>query len=317
MSISLLTQPQFLRSHFPRTRRGLLGDWTGKPAKTSFSEALPEIPGVIGVPLASKSEELPYLPVQHDVIPVPRPVHETEQTNVQAPARTEDFVTSGKTVAEDRKATSIWKSITRFMLTVIIVLSVAVAAVLIIPEIYYTFFADSQTNAYTEVADNAKAASAEQPKPSLEPEPYMPPKNPELPTGTWVNIPRIEVYSEALATENPDEALDTGVWMVPDFGRPGDQELPTIMAAHRYGWDWWWQSDYWKYNSFYLLTETEPGDTVEIIYDQRRWVYEIYASEEGELITDYDADLILYTCKHLNSPIRHFRYAKLVVPDSE
>jgi hypothetical protein len=114
------------------------------------------------------------------------------------------------------------------------------------------------------------------------------------------------------ATLDENEALDKGVWLVPDFGRPGDTTQPIIAAAHRFGWDWWWKTDYWKYNSFYLLTETEPGDRIEIIYDQRKWVYEIYAGEEGELITDYDADLILYTCKYLNSPIRYFRYAKLI-----
>jgi hypothetical protein len=140
----------------------------------------------------------------------------------------------------------------------------------------------------------------------------MPVQNPDLPTGSWLSIPRIGVYSEMHATLDENEALDKGVWLVPDFGRPGDTTQPIIVAAHRYGWDWWWKSDYWKYNSFFLLTETEPGDRVEIIYDQRKWVYEIYAGEEGELISDYDADLILYTCKYLNSPIRYFRYAKLV-----
>jgi hypothetical protein len=90
-----------------------------------------------------------------------------------------------------------------------------------------------------------------------------------------------------------------------------------ILAAHRFGWEWWWQSDYWKYNSFYLLPDTEPGDIVEIIDDQRKWTYEIYGGGEGDSILDYDADMILYTCKFLNSPVRHFRYARLVDPTAD
>ena len=144
---------------------------------------------------------------------------------------------------------------------------------------------------------------------------YQPEFDPSLPEGNWISIPLIGVKTQLQPTENPEEALETGVWWVPDFGKPGDgTQLPMIVAAHRFGWQWWWQSDYWKYNSFYLLPDTQPGDRVEVIIDQRKWVYEIYAGEEGEDITDYHADLILYTCKYLQSPVRHFRYARLIDP---
>ncbi len=206
------------------------------------------------------------------------------------------------------KLRSAWRSSARLAATMIMIIAFTIAAAIIVPELYYTIFTGSA------VEDVAKQAQEQQLAESRQQvkQPYQPVKNPELPEGAWVNIPRIGVYSELIASENPAEALDKGTWLVPDFGRPGDSSQPTIIAAHRYGWDWWWQSDYWKYNSFYLLTETQPGDRVEVIYDQRRWVYEIYDAEEGELITDYSADLILYTCKHLNSPIRHFRYARVV-----
>ncbi len=141
---------------------------------------------------------------------------------------------------------------------------------------------------------------------------YLPEKNPGLPEEDLIIIPRISVNTALQRTETAEEALETGVWWVPDFGLPGDLDKPMIVAGHRFGWQWWWKTDYWKYHSFYKLTELEPGDRIEIISEQRRWIYEIYASEEGEEITDYQADLILYTCKHLNSPIRYFKYAKLV-----
>lgn len=141
---------------------------------------------------------------------------------------------------------------------------------------------------------------------------YIPDKDETLPEGDWIIIPRIGVRTQFEDSEDPEAAMSTGVWKAPDYGLPGQLTMPMIMAAHRFGWDWWWQSEYWRYNSFYLLPDTEPGDRVEIISDQRKWVYEIYAGEEGVEITDYDADLILYTCKFLTSPIRHFRYARLI-----
>lgn len=143
---------------------------------------------------------------------------------------------------------------------------------------------------------------------------YTPPRDETLPDGDWLIIPRIGVRTPLRKTADPKEALDKGVWQAPDFGIPGDRTQPMILAAHRFGWKWWWQDDYWKYNSFYNLPETEPGDIVEVISDKRKWLYEIYAGEEGDEITDYAADLILYTCKYLQSPIRYFRYARIIDP---
>ncbi len=140
----------------------------------------------------------------------------------------------------------------------------------------------------------------------------LPEVNPNLPVGDWLVIPKIGVRSQLQATAHYEDALDTGLWRAPEFGKPGSLELPMIVAGHRYGWKWWWQDEYWKYNSFNLLPELQVGDRVEVISEQRKWVYEIYAGEEGTEITDYDADLILYTCKYLQSPLRYFRYARLL-----
>ena len=57
------------------------------------------------------------------------------------------------------------------------------------------------------------------------------------------------VHTQLRATADPNVALAEGVWHVPDFGMPGDRDLPMIVAAHRYGWKWWWKDDYWKYHS--------------------------------------------------------------------
>jgi len=144
---------------------------------------------------------------------------------------------------------------------------------------------------------------------------YLPPVNKNLPEGNWLEIPLISVRSELQITEDSADALDTGVWLDPEYGQPGDNSgLPIILAAHRFGWKWWWKDEYWKYNSFYNLPETEPGDIIEITSNQRKYRYEIYEATEGDKITNLDADLILYTCKHLNSTIRYFRYARLIDP---
>ncbi|HLE49636.1 MAG TPA: sortase, partial [Patescibacteria group bacterium] len=133
------------------------------------------------------------------------------------------------------------------------------------------------------------------------------------------------------------EILKTGVWRVPDFGTPEDDGpsepvergadsqigpselvergadsqigLPIILAAHRFGYVTWTNS-FRTLNSFYSLPKLKVGDRVEIVWNQRKYVYEIYKEETGTAITDYTADLILYTCDLWNSPTRIFKYAR-------
>jgi sortase (surface protein transpeptidase) len=197
----------------------------------------------------------------------------------------------------------------RFLLLAVIITAGIIIGSLVLPELTTRLSTDTQQDVLSDaqqhiapeaVAANPTGTSAERPV------------DPTLPEGTWISIPKIGVNTQALALENSEAALEKGVWLVPEFGRPGDTTQPTIMAAHRYGWKWWWQNDYWKLHSFYLLTETQPGDLIEVITDQKKYVYEVYAADEGDHITDYSADLILYTCKFLNSPVRYFRYAKLL-----
>jgi sortase (surface protein transpeptidase) len=205
----------------------------------------------------------------------------------------------------------------------ILLMAAAVGATVFLPDIYYAVadadIIEHQPREADSVVGGVYAAGPEATRQQLDPaniderqKRYLPPKNEYLPEGEWVVIPRIGVYTQRRVTQDPDEALQEGVWQVPDFGEAGDLSKPMILAAHRFGFTWWWNSDYWEYHSFYNLPELEAGDRVEIISDQRRYVYEIYKAEEGDEITDYSADLILYTCKFLNSPVRHVRYARLL-----
>lgn len=135
-----------------------------------------------------------------------------------------------------------------------------------------------------------------------------------LPEGHYLSIPRIGVDTIIWEGEldNYDKALRRGVWRVSNFADPTTIATgkPMILAAHRFGYLEWTQ-DYRLKNSFYELPKLKNGDMVEIIWNQRRYTYQIQRVEEGTEITDYSSDLILYTCKFLVSPVRIFVYAKL------
>jgi LPXTG-site transpeptidase (sortase) family protein len=141
----------------------------------------------------------------------------------------------------------------------------------------------------------------------------LPAYNEYLPDGNWLVIPKIGVRTQIneASVEDHEEALKKGVWRTSDFAKPVDTGFPMILAAHRFGY-LVWTNDFRKKNSFYNLDQLEVGDTFEIIWEKRKFTYEIYQAEDGEEIVDYDADVILYTCKFLNSSERYFRYARRV-----
>ena len=108
-----------------------------------------------------------------------------------------------------------------------------------------------------------------------------------------------------------EEVLQHGPWRVPDFGTPDDRRLPMILAAHRYGY-LSWSNSFRRKHSFFNLPKLKVGDQVTVTWNQRPYVYEIYGGDEGTHISDYSADLILYTCQYLESDRRIFKYARLV-----
>ena len=142
---------------------------------------------------------------------------------------------------------------------------------------------------------------------------YLPPFDQNLPLGNTLSIPAIGVNTEISEASLGDfeNALRKGVWRVANFGTPSSQDQPVILVAHRYGY-LSWSNTYRRENSFYNLTKLNVGDTIEIIWHQRKYLYEVYGEEEGEEIADYHADLILYTCKFLDSETRVIKYARLL-----
>lgn len=142
---------------------------------------------------------------------------------------------------------------------------------------------------------------------------YQPKFDPKLPLESNLKINSIGVDSALVEATLPnyEDALKKGIWRVSDFGTPADRSKPTILVAHRYGY-LAWTNIFRRKNSFYNLPKLEVGDTVEITWKQRKYTYEIYAEDKGEEIKDYTADLILYTCENLSSPVRIFKYARLL-----
>lgn len=144
-------------------------------------------------------------------------------------------------------------------------------------------------------------------------ETYQPPVDPTLPKQNRIRIAKIgvdtQIYEET--SENYEAALKKGVWRVPNLGTPFLRKYPTILVAHRFGYLSWTNSFRLK-NSFFNLPKLSPGDRIEVIWEQRLYRFEVYGGDKSEMVTDYTADLILYTCEYLESPIRIFKYAKLV-----
>ncbi len=141
----------------------------------------------------------------------------------------------------------------------------------------------------------------------------LPEKDLSLPEINIVRIDKIGVNTEIIEQpqEKFEDALRMGVWRTPNFGTPLDRDKPTILVAHRFGY-LNWDQPYRIKNSFYNLPNLEAGDQVEVVWDQRKFLYEVYQKDEGVSVSHFNADLILYTCKFLESDIRIFLYAKLI-----
>lgn len=192
---------------------------------------------------------------------------------------------------------------------VLITFALALALTPMLPYIVYRIHPSETTNEVTKLADTVEEDTpAQTATPSL-----LPSIDLSLPTDPYISIPKIGVYSPLSTISNYTEALKHGSWLVPNFGTPTNEVIPIIIASHRFGYISWGTATRNKI-SFYNLPKTHVGDTVEIIWQQRRYTYKIYKEEEGTKITDYSANLILYTCKYFNSPTRIFRYASLATP---
>lgn len=192
----------------------------------------------------------------------------------------------------------------------LILLGLIAAGVPIVPMVWYSVKPSVTSNLARilnkPVAEQARAVVREV-------DAWQPVKDGTLPEGGWVAIPSIGVKTAIVEqpSDKYEEALKQGVWRVPEFGTPLKRELPTILVAHRFGY-LKWSNQYRREHSFFNLPKLKVGEKVYISWGQRQYIYELYAADEGTKISDYSADLILYTCQYLESDQRIFRYGRLV-----
>ncbi len=204
------------------------------------------------------------------------------------------------------KRTYVYLGISLWVLTVIFV------ATPIWPYVYYRLSPGTSDSLAATIGNTAVLAEspiiAPSPTPTATPLPVF---DPSLPEDNGLIIDKIGVRGQIHEGNDWATILKTGIWRVPDFGTPEDTKQPMILAAHRWGYLSWTNS-FRTLNSFYNLPKLEVGDQVEIDWNQRKYIYEVYKSEIGDKISDYSANLILYTCELWNSPTRILKYAKRV-----
>lgn len=191
----------------------------------------------------------------------------------------------------------------------LLTISLTLVIIPVWPYIWYRINPD-ETEKDTEKIVKAISEEAIQQKKDIQSS-NIPELDTSLPEGKFVIIPKISVESPISTSKDYREGLKQGTWIVSDYGTPESPELPIILAAHRFGYTSWSVEKRNKV-SYYNLPDTKEDDEILIYWNQREYKYRIYKSEESAYITDYSADLILYTCKFFNSPIRIFRYAERV-----
>lgn len=135
----------------------------------------------------------------------------------------------------------------------------------------------------------------------------VPPLDTNLAATPLLVIDKIGVNGAIHEGDDWEEILKQGIWRVPNFGTP-EAGKPIILASHRWGY-LAWSNAFRRLNSFYNLPKLDIGDKIEIDWGQRHYYYVVSKRETGDAITDYSADLILYTCQLWDSPIRFFIYA--------
>ncbi len=215
-------------------------------------------------------------------------------------------------MTEDRNVKNFFSNAYFTIGMILIILATTLIIISKYPHIWYTLdihSTEGEIEALTNPIEEDYKAFKDRLKEDKE-EDKLPPIDPELPEENTVKIPKIGVNTTIYEGENYEELLKKGAWRVPNLGTPKDNTT-MILSAHRFGYIFWSDEERTE-KSFYNLPSTREGDRIKVIWNQRKYEYEIYNAEETREITDADADLILYTCKLYNSPIRIFRYADRV-----
>lgn len=178
------------------------------------------------------------------------------------------------------------------------------------PHLFYRLFPSTSGT----LASTIGSTVTETPSPEIvsPPQIILPDIDPSLPKENGLIIDKIGIKGLIHEGSDWESILKEGVWRVPNFGTPEENALPIILASHRWGY-LQWSAAFRKLNSFYSLPNLTVGDTIKVIWNQRPYEYKVYSTSTGTEISEYNANLILYTCQLWNSPIRIFVYANRVI----
>jgi sortase (surface protein transpeptidase) len=128
--------------------------------------------------------------------------------------------------------------------------------------------------------------------------------------GNQIIIDSIGVNTKIFESYDSNGALNRGIWRIPQLGTPFSNSNPVVLAAHRWGEDnYSW--DFRKQNLFLNLPDMKPGDIIRIIWNGKEYQYKVTVRDESAEAT-HGGDLILYTCRDFDSPIRIFVYAERI-----
>ena len=130
------------------------------------------------------------------------------------------------------------------------------------PSIWYSIddsATDNDANSIQKEIEILEEKEKEDIKKGVEMEDNQPPINPLLTTTPTLKINNIGVDGEIHQGENAKAGLNKGIWIVPGYGTPDNNELPIIIAAHRFGYAHW-SSEFRTKSSFYNLPKLRVGD---------------------------------------------------------
>ena len=121
-------------------------------------------------------------------------------------------------------------------------------------------------------------------------------------------IPVINIKTRIYESRDAKK-LNLGIIRIHTSGTPVNNKIPMILAGHRYGFLSWTQK-FRIHQSFYNLPKLHKNDFIYIIWQKHLYVYQVYKIEQSSEITDYNASVILYTCKNFYSSKRIIIYAR-------
>ena len=134
--------------------------------------------------------------------------------------------------------------------------------------------------------------------------------DPSLPQGHYLFISKAGIDTQIFDADNETQGLALGVWHMPGYGTPAQNDKPILLAAHRWG-DISLSNAYRSQNLFYNLPRVQAGDMIKITWDQKVYRYQVVSVEQTTYVSHL-SDLILITCQFINSPERIIVYAERV-----